>query len=116
MDLGFQRSGGLRPIGIRKAGYARAPAWPYLRAASAAAQAGSPTALALTGVLRGQHAANDWIQELAEIFAARSDGMIDAVRLAGSFNPLVASCLGVGQDDEGSVYLGALADVQGWDG
>lgn len=98
MDLGFQRSGGLRPIGIRPAGRSRAPAWPFLRAAAAAAQAGSPTAVMLTGMLRGQHDAGDWIQELAQIFAPDSDGMIDAVRLAGSFNPLVASRLLVGRE------------------
>lgn len=113
MDLGFQRSGGLRPAGIRKAGYARVPAWPYLLAACAANQAGSPTAQALTAVLRGQHVADDWVQELADIFSARSDGTIEAVHLAGSFNPPVASRLRVGQDDEGDVYLGDLADVQG---
>ncbi|WIA57496.1 hypothetical protein N6H05_06795 [Sphingobium sp. WTD-1] len=40
----------------------------------------------------------DWIQELAEVFAPRSGGKIEAVRLAGSFNPLIASHLGVGQE------------------
>ncbi|MET0372048.1 MAG: hypothetical protein ABW039_11820 [Sphingobium sp.] len=98
MDLGFQRSGGLKPTGLRKAGFARAPAWPFLRAAAAAAQAGSPTAQALTVMLRGQHEQKDWIQELAEIFAPRSDGTIEAVGLAGSFNPLVASRFVVGQE------------------
>ena len=39
----------------------------------------------------------DWIQELAGIFAPRSSGMIEAVRLAGSFNPLIANRLAVGK-------------------
>lgn len=84
-----------------------------LRAATAAAQAGSPTAQAVSGLLRGQQEAEDWIQELAEIFAPRSNGVIDAVRLAGSFNPLIASRFWWGGNDEGDVYRGALADLQG---
>lgn len=97
MDLSFLRTGGLKPATNRPTGRPRVPAWPFLRAASAAAQAASPTAQAVAGVLRGQDGKNDWIQELAEIFAPRLDGKIEAVRLAGSFNPLIASHLGVGQ-------------------
>ncbi|HKT77475.1 MAG TPA: hypothetical protein VJQ78_12125 [Sphingobium sp.] len=73
------------------------PVWPMLRAASAAAQAASPTAQAVAGVLRGQEKAEDWIQDLAEIFAPRTDGMIDAARPTGSFNPLIAQHLRTGQ-------------------
>ncbi len=97
MDLSFTRSGGLLAAGARPAGRTRVPAWPFLRAASAAAQAASPTAQALASVLRGQDDLEDWIQGLACIFAPRTDGMIDADRLAGSFNPLIASRLRVGQ-------------------
>ncbi|MEJ7934232.1 hypothetical protein WG907_08205 [Sphingobium sp. AN558] len=97
MDLSFLRNG-IKPASIKPVGRPRVPAWPFLRAASAAAQASSPTAKAVANVLRGQDAAEDWIQELAGIFAPRSDGMIEAVRLSGSFNPLVASRLGVGQE------------------
>ena len=97
MDLSFLRSG-IKPGGIKPVGRPRVPAWPFLRAASAAAQASSPTAKAVASVLRGQDVAEDWIQELAGIFAPRSDGVIEAVRLSGSFNPLVATRLGVGQE------------------
>ncbi|WHO38745.1 hypothetical protein PMI04_019760 [Sphingobium sp. AP49] len=97
MDLSFLRTGGLKPAITKPTGRPRVPAWPFLRATSAAAQAASPTAQAVAGVLRGQDGLTDWIQELAEIFAPRSSGKIEAARLAGSFNPLVASHLGVGQ-------------------
>lgn len=93
MDLSFLRSGGLKPGHIRPLSRVRVPAWPFLRAATAAAQAASPTAQAVAGVLRGQDGSEDWIQELAGIFAPRSDGMIEAVRLAGSFHPLIANRL-----------------------
>jgi hypothetical protein len=97
MDLSFQRAGGIKAAGIRPAGGMRVPAWPLLRSACAARQAASPTASAVAGVLRGQDGGEDWIQELARMFAPRSDGAVGAVRLAGSFNPLIASRLGVGQ-------------------
>lgn len=113
MDLSFLRGGGLKPAYTIPLGRARIPAWPFLRAATAAAQAASPTALAVAGVLRGQDGDGDWIQELANIYAPRSGGRIEAVRLAGSFNPLIADRLNGGKEDEGSVYRGALADVQG---
>ncbi|MFC3442933.1 hypothetical protein ACFOKF_17305 [Sphingobium rhizovicinum] len=93
MDLSFLRGGGLRPGASRPLSRPRIPAWPFLRAATAAAQAASPTAQAVAGVLRGQDGSEDWIQELAGIFAPRSGGKIEAVRLAGSFNPLIASRL-----------------------
>lgn len=73
------------------------PGWPTLRAASAAEQAASPTARAVAGVLRGQEKREDWIQDLAEIFAPRTQGMIEAARPTGSFNPLIAHHLRVGQ-------------------
>jgi hypothetical protein len=113
MDLSFLRGGGLKPAVTRPSGRARVPVWPFLRAATAAAQAASPTAQAVAGVLRGQDGSDDWIQELACIFAPDSGGTIEAVRLAGSFHPLVASRLNGGKEDEGSVYPGGLADVQG---
>ncbi len=97
MDLSFLRTGGLEPAHTRPLGRVRMPVWPFLRAATAAAQAASPTAQAVAGILRGQDEAEDWVQELAEIFAPRSGGMIEAVRLAGSFNPLVASRLARGR-------------------
>lgn len=97
MDLSFLRAGGLKPAHARPAARPHAPVWPMLRAASAAAQAASPTAQAVAGVLRGQERQEDWIQELAEIFAPRSSGMIDAVRPTGSFNPWIAEHLRVGQ-------------------
>ena len=97
MDLSFLRAGGLTPASARFITRPRIPAWPFLRASSAAAQAASPTARAVADVLRGQGDKEDWVQELAEIFAPRSNGMIEAVRLAGSFNPLVASRLAGGQ-------------------
>ncbi|HAF41774.1 MAG TPA: hypothetical protein DCG90_08415 [Sphingobium sp.] len=97
MDLSFLRSGGLTPATNKVPGWPRAPVWPFLRAATAAAQAASPTAQAVAGVLRGQDGEDDWVQELAELFAPRSDGMIEAVRLAGSFNPLIARRLAGGQ-------------------
>jgi len=112
MDLGFIRGGGLSPANARPVSLPHIPVWPLLRATSAAAQAASPTAQAVAGLLRGQEGSEDWIQELAEILAPRSDGMIGAVRLGGSFNPPVASRLGRGKDDEGGVYRGALADLQ----
>lgn len=93
MDLSFLRGGGLKPGSTRPADRAREPVWPFLRAATAAAQAASPTARAVAGILRGQDGNDDWVQELADIFAPRSGGTIEAVRLAGSFNPLVASRL-----------------------
>lgn len=98
MDLSFLRTRGLKASFTKPAGLRRVPVWPSLRAASAAAQAASPTALAIAGVLRGQEeVAGDWVQELAGIFAPRSGGGIDAAGLAGSFNPLVASRLKVGK-------------------
>lgn len=97
MDLSFIRAGGLHPANANPAGRARPLAWPFLRAATAARQAASPTALAVAGVLRGQGGDEDWVQELADIFAPESNGMIEAVRLAGSFNPRVANRLVVGQ-------------------
>jgi len=75
------------------------PVWPFLRAATAAAQAASPTARAVAGSLRGQDGGDDWVQELADIFAPRSNGTIEAVRLAGSFNPLIASRVVRGQGE-----------------
>lgn len=113
MDLSFLRAGGLKPANARLVSRPRAPVWPMLRAASAAAQAASPTAQAVAGVLRGQERPGDWIQDLAGIFAPRSSGVIEAARPAGSFNPLIAEHLKRGKDDEGGVYRGALADVQG---
>ena len=98
MDLSFLRTGGLKPASTRPNGRQRVPAWPFLRATSAAEQAASPTAKAVAGVLRGQDGMEDWVQELAEVFAPRSNGRIDAVRLAGSFNPLVAYRLRVGEE------------------
>lgn len=97
MDLSFLRAGGLKPASAQPAARGRVPVWPFLRAACAAQQAASPTAKAVAGVLRGQDGREDWVQELAEIFAPRSGGVIEAVRLAGSFNPLTASRLAVGQ-------------------
>lgn len=97
MDLSFLRTGGLNPANARPLGRTRVPVWPFLRAACAAQQAASPTAQAVAGVLRGQDGTEDWIQELAGIFAPRSGGMIEAVRLAGSFNPLIANRLAVGK-------------------
>ncbi|OHC94441.1 MAG: hypothetical protein A3H25_00470 [Sphingomonadales bacterium RIFCSPLOWO2_12_FULL_63_15] len=97
MDLSFLRASGLKPVHARALDRPRMPVWPFLRAACAAAQAASPTAQAVAGVLRGQGEQEDWVQELAAVFAPRSDGMIEAVRLAGSFNPLVASRLAGGQ-------------------
>lgn len=97
MDLSFIRAGGLKPAYARPVGRPHAPVWPILRAASAAAQAASPTAQAVAVVLRGQENPGDWIQELAEIFAPRSSGMIDTARGMGSFNPLIAEHLRVGQ-------------------
>ncbi|WP_022682488.1 hypothetical protein [Sphingobium bisphenolivorans] len=97
MDFGFLRTGGLKPGLVRPAGRPRVPVWALLRAASAAAQAASPTAQAVAGVLRGQEEEGDWVQELADILAPRSGGGIDAEALAGSFNPLVANRLRVGK-------------------
>ncbi|MGE4321884.1 MAG: hypothetical protein AB7E60_02515 [Sphingobium sp.] len=96
MDLSFLRTGGIKAAGGRPAGRTRVPAWPLLRAVSAAAQAASPTAQAVTTSLRGQDGPEDWIQDLAEILAPRSGGVIDAARFAGCFNPLIAKRLGVG--------------------
>lgn len=98
MDLSFIRAGGLTPANANPVGRVRAPVWPFLRAATAAVQAASPTAKAVAGVLRGQgEQRSDWVRELADIFAPDSSGMIEAVRLAGSFNPCVANRLVVGQ-------------------
>ena len=90
MDLSFLRGGGLKPGSTRPVDPAGTPVWPFLRAATAAAQAASPTAQAVAGILRGQDGKGDWIQELAGVFAPRSGGTIEAARLAGSFNPQVA--------------------------
>lgn len=97
MDLSFLRAGGLTPASAKVPGWPRVPVWPFLKAATAAAQAASPTAKAVAGVLRGQDGDDDWIQELADIFAPRSNGTIEAVRLAGSFNPLIARRFAGGQ-------------------
>ena len=96
MDLSFLRAGGLTPANARVTGWPRVPVWPFLRAATAAAQAASPTAQAS---LRGQDGGDDWVQELADVFAPRSGGMIEAVRLSGSFNPVVAGRLYRGQEE-----------------
>ena len=97
MDFSFLRAGGLRPANARPVSRPHAPVWPLLRAASAAAQAASPTAQAVAGVLRGQDEPSDWIQDLAGIFAPRPSGVIEAARPTGSFNPLIAQHLRVGQ-------------------
>lgn len=97
MDLSFLRTGKLTPADAIPVDRTRVPAWPFLLTASAARQAASPTAQAVAGVLRGQEEKDDWVQGLADIFAPRPGGMIDADRLAGSFNPLVADRLRVGQ-------------------
>ena len=99
MDLSFLRAGGLTPANARVTGWTRVPVWPFLRAATAAAQAASPTAKAVAGSLRGQDGGDDWVQELADVFAPRSGGMIEAVRLSGSFNPVVAGRLNRGQEE-----------------
>lgn len=98
MDLSFLRGGGLKPGTLKPFSLPRVPAWSFLRAATAAAQAASPTAQAVAGVLRGQGGSNDWVEELAGVFAPGSSGKIEAVRLAGSFNPLIASRLARGQE------------------
>lgn len=97
MDFSFLRAGGLKPAYARPVSRPHMPVWPMLRAASAAAQAASPTARAVAGVLRGQDEPGDWIQDLAEIFAPRTEGMIEAMRPTGSFNPLIAQHLRTGQ-------------------
>ncbi|WP_188061967.1 hypothetical protein [Sphingobium sp. KCTC 72723] len=97
MDLSFLRAGGLKPASAQPVSGGRVPVWLFLRAACAAEQAASPTAKAMAGILRGQDGSEDWVQELADMFAPRSGGVIGAVRLAGSFNPLIASRLAVGQ-------------------
>ena len=97
MDLSFLRAGGLKPANARPVNRSRAPVWPMLRAASAAAQAASPTAQAVAGVLRAREQTSDWIQELAEIFAPGCDCSIEADRPSGSFNPLIAEHLRVRQ-------------------
>lgn len=99
MDLSFLRTGGLTPAHARPLGRGRVPVWPFLRAATAAAQAASPTAKAVAGSPRGQDGGDDWVQELADVFAPRSGGMIEAVRLSGSFNPVVAGRLNRGQEE-----------------
>ena len=88
MDLSFLRAGGLTPANARVTGWPRVPVWPFLRAAKAVA-----------GSLRGQDGGDDWVQELADVFAPRSGGMIEAVRLSGSFNPVVAGRLYRGQEE-----------------
>jgi hypothetical protein len=99
MDLSFLRTGKLTAAGATPAGRMRVAVWPFLLTASAAKQAASPTAQAVAGILRGREAdeKEDWVQGLADIFAPRTHGMIEADRLEGSFNPLVASRLRVGQ-------------------
>lgn len=99
MDLSFLRTGKLKPADATPAGRMRVAVWPFLLAAPAARQAASPTAQAMADILRGQEAdgEDDWVQALADIFAPRNDGVIEAEHLEGSFNPLVASRLRVGQ-------------------
>lgn len=97
MDLSFLRNGKLTPADAIPARL-RVPAWPFLLTAAAAEQADSPTAQAVAGILRGRDERdNDWVQALADIFAPRQDGLIEADRLAGSFSPPIASRLRVGQ-------------------
>lgn len=97
MDFSFLRAGGLKPAYAKPVSRPRMPVWPMLRAASAAEQAASPTARAVAGVLRGQDQPSDWIQDLADIFAPRANGMIEATRRTGSFNPLIAQHFRTGQ-------------------
>lgn len=97
MDLTFTRKGGLMAGQLQPVRRLRVPAASFLIARAAAAQAASPTASAVAHVLRGQDHGDDWVQELAQIFAPRSGGMIEAVASGGCFNPTIASRLGVGQ-------------------
>ena len=99
MDLSFLRTGKLTVADATPVGRMRVAVWPFLLNAPAAKQAASPTAQAMTDILRGQEAneKDDWVQALADTFAPRGHGMIEADRLEGSFNPLVASRLKVGQ-------------------
>ena len=97
MDLGFLRTGGLKPSFVKPSGRRRVPVSRSSGAASAAAQPTTPAAQALPGALGGQEIEGDWVQELADILAPRSGGNIEAVGLAGSFNPLIANRLRVGQ-------------------
>lgn len=56
--------------------------------------------------------------DLVHILACRlvtgSAGFADTEILGGSFNPLIARQLMVGEKSEDGIYLRALADVQGW--
>jgi hypothetical protein len=99
MDLSFLRNGKLTPADATPVERMRVAVWPFLLTAPAAQQAASPTAQAMADILRGQEAdeKDDWVQALADIFAPRDHGVIEAEGHEGSFNPLVASRLRVGQ-------------------
>jgi hypothetical protein len=99
MDLSFLRTGKLTPADATPAGRTRVAVWPFLLTAAAARQAASPTAQAMADTLRGQEGEEegDWVQALADIFAPREQGVIETEGLVGSFNPLIASRLRVGQ-------------------
>ncbi|MDX3909882.1 MAG: hypothetical protein QHC67_08690 [Sphingobium sp.] len=72
---------------------------PVLLAASAAQQAASPTARRMASFLRGQEREDDQIHVLSQMFGPRTGSVIDAACLAGSFNPMVARHLTVGQEE-----------------
>jgi hypothetical protein len=67
-------------------------------AALLAWQARGPTARAFANILRGQEHGDSRIDALAGIFAPRDACKWDVSCLAGSFNPLIARTLTVGQD------------------
>lgn len=100
MDLSFSRMLALKATGALPPGAVWTADLPVLLAASAAQQAGSPTARRMASFLRGQERQDDKIHVLAEIFGANTTigtrSVIDATCLAGSFNPLVAQNLTVG--------------------
>lgn len=70
---------------------------PVLLAVSSAQQAASPTVRALTSHPRGRSEERDHIQALARMFAPGRGDADAAPDLNGSFNPLIAKDLMVGQ-------------------
>jgi hypothetical protein len=56
-----------------------------------------PAMVGLAAILRGQDTGIDHVSMLARLVVSGSRGVIDAAKLGGSFNPLVAHHLMVGK-------------------
>jgi len=97
MDLSFLQRARFSAAGLVPIKRTLGPDLAELVAAAAAHQSASPTARILSIVLADEGGAEEQVHGLARLLAPRRFGTAGAANLAGSFNPLIARQLMVGQ-------------------